>query len=95
MKESAEIVNLITDLWEAQMQEYPRSVFMPILEVYRWCDEAPNEKTKSFRYQQIALALQYGPVVFYRIEDTDYRGFRFGTEPHEYMSMYGGEGVVL
>jgi len=95
MKESAEIVNLITDLWEAQMQEYPQSVFMPIQEVYQWCDEAPNEKTKSFRYQQIALALQYGPVVFYRIEDTDYRGFRFGTEPHEYMSMYGGEGVVL
>ena len=77
------------ELWKAQMREHPRSVFMPIYEVYQWCDEPTIAAVRLLRYQQIAMALQYGSVVFYRIEDTDYRGFRFGTKSHEYTSMYG------
>jgi hypothetical protein len=80
-------------LWEAQVSQYPKSVRMSIEEVYAWCDEAKTGTALHNRYIQISMALQYHVVVFYRIEGTDYRGFRFGTEPHEYMSMYSGEGV--
>lgn len=78
-------------LWESQIQEYPGSVQMSINEVFAWCDEASNTPTKLHRYMQITMALQWPVVVFYRIEGTKYRGFRFGVEGSEYMSLYSEE----
>jgi len=78
-------------LWEAQIREYPESVQMPIDEVFAWCDEASDTTTKLHRYVKIAMALQYPVVVFYRIEGTKYRGFRFGVDGSKYMSLYSGE----
>ena len=76
-------------LWEAQVQEYPKSVRLTIAEVYRWCDEqSDNTEKRLQRYMQVALALQCPSVVFYRIEGTPYRGFRFGLHGSEYMSIY-------
>jgi len=76
------------ELWESQIEEYPESVRMSIDEVFAWCDEVSNTTAKLHRYMQIAMALQYPVVVFYRIEGTKYRGFRFGVEGSKYMSLY-------
>ena len=78
-------------LWEAQVREYPKSVQMSIREVYAWCDEAKTATALHNRYIQISMALQYPVVVFYYIEGTKFRGFRFGVEGSEYMSLYGME----
>ena len=78
-------------LWEAQIREYPGSVQMSIREVYAWCDEAKTATALHNRYIQISMALQYPVVVFYYIEGTKFRGFRFGVEGSEYMSLYGME----
>jgi hypothetical protein len=78
-------------LWESQIREYPGSVQMSINEVFAWCDEASNTPTKLHRYMQITMALQCPVVVFYRIEGTKYRGFRFGVKGSEYMSLYSEE----
>jgi len=75
-------------LWESQIREYPESVRMSIDEVFAWCDEAKTGTALHNRYMQIAMALQYPVVVFYRIEGTKYRGFRFGVEGSKYMSLY-------
>jgi len=75
-------------LWESQIRQYPESVRMSIDEVFAWCDEAKTELELASRYMQIAMALQYPVVVFYRIEGTKYRGFRFGVEGSKYMSLY-------
>jgi len=75
-------------LWESQIEKYPESVRMSIDEVFAWCDEVSNTTAKLPRYMQIAMALQYPVVVFYRIEGTKYRGFRFGVEGSKYMSLY-------
>lgn len=79
-------------LIEAQMREWPDSVILTLPEVYKWCDQvgvSVNERLR--RYAQISMALQYPHFVFYRIEGTTFRGFRYGTEGHEYMSFYAGE----
>jgi hypothetical protein len=78
-------------LWKAQIREYPGSVQMSIREVYAWCDEAKTATALHNRYIQISMALQYPVVVFYYIEGTKFRGFRFGVEGSEYMSLYGME----
>lgn len=75
-------------LWAAQMREWPGSVRLTPSDVFRWCDAAPNAGAKASRYAQVAMAIQYPTVVWYRIEDTEYRGFRFGYLGHQYMSMY-------
>lgn len=76
-------------LWEAQVREYPKSVLLDIDEVYKWCDEQFDDTEKRLRrWTQVALALQCPNVVFYRIEGTPYRGFRFGLHGSEYMSIY-------
>jgi hypothetical protein len=75
-------------LWESQTEEYPGSVRMSIDEVFAWCDEVSNTTAKLHRYMQITMALQYPVVVFYRIEGTKYRGFRFGVEGSKYNSLY-------
>lgn len=79
------------ELIDAQLREWPASQILTIQDVYSWCDESPYVQTKLYRYQQIAMALQYTNVVWYHIEGTNYRGFRFGTEGSEYMSLYSGE----
>jgi len=76
-------------LWETQIREYPKSVRMSIEEVYAWCNEAKTGTTLHNRYIQISMALQYPVVVFYRIEGTKFRGFRYGVDGSEYMSLYG------
>ena len=78
-------------LWESQIREYPESVRMSIDEVFAWCDEVSNTTIKLHRYGQIAMALQDPVVVFYRIEGTKYRGFRFGVDGSKYMSLYSEE----
>jgi hypothetical protein len=75
-------------LWESQIREHPKSVRMYINEVYAWCDEAKTATALHNRYIQISMALQFNVVVFYRIEGTNYRGFRFGADGSEYMSLY-------
>lgn len=80
-----------TKLWEAQMQHFPNSVRLTPTDAYRWCDEPSTDTGKLNRYRQIALALQYSSFVFYRIEGTTYRGIRYGTSGHQYISLYTGE----
>lgn len=77
-------------LWAAQKREWPTSVRLTVQEVYRWCDSAPNEKTKLYRYVQISMALQEPRVVWYQLDNTDMRGYRFGLGGREYMSLYSG-----
>lgn len=76
------------ELIEAQMREYPNSVILTPIEVFRWCDEFPDITLKYLRYVEISMAIQYERVIFYRIEGTKYRGFRFGVQGHEYMSLH-------
>ena len=80
-----------TKLWEAQLRHYPNSTRLTPAEVYRWCDEPSTDTGKLNRYRQISMALQYSAVVFYCIEGTTYRGVRYGTAGHQYMSLYTGE----
>lgn len=70
-------------LWAAQKREWPTSVRLTIQEVYRWCDSAPNEKTQLYRYVQISMALKYPRVVWYQLDNTADRGYRFGLGGHE------------
>lgn len=75
-------------LWAAQLEAWPNSVRLAPHEVFKWCDAAPNADARAHRYAQVAMAIQYPCTVFYRIEGTDYRGFRFGVRGHQYASMY-------
>lgn len=78
-------------LWAVQQQEFNNCVRMNMNEVYAWCDAPPTNNGKLNRYSQISMALQYPVVVFYRIEGTRFRGFRFGDCGSEYMSLYSDE----
>lgn len=82
-------------LWERQVQEWPGSVRLSVHDVYLWCDEGKSIEERLNRYMQMCMAMQYPSVVFYRIKSTPWRGFRFGLNGGEYMSMYevnrGGE----
>lgn len=78
----------VEQLWEAQLREFPNSVRLTPAEVFAWCDEVPAPANRMNRYMQVSMAIQYPLHVFYRIEGTKYRGFRFGTDGSEYMSMY-------
>lgn len=83
------IEDMEAKLWESQVREHPKSVRMYINEVYAWCDEVKTTTALHNRYIQISMALQYPVVVFYRIEGTKFRGFRYGVDGSEYMSLYG------
>jgi hypothetical protein len=78
-------------LWEAQLRHWPNSVRLTPADVFGWCDEPSTVAGKLNRYQQVAMSLQYSACVFYRIEGTTYRGIRYGTQGHQYMSLYTGE----
>lgn len=78
-------------LWAAQLEQYPDSVRLKTYEVFKWCDEPQDPQTRAYRYSQVALAIQYPQVVWYRIEGTTYRGFRYGVQGHKYVSLYSGE----
>lgn len=78
-------------LWASQMHEYPKSVYLSVHDMYKWCDAASTPEDTISRYRQISMALQYPRVVFYRIEGTKFMGFRFGVSGHEYMSLYSTE----
>lgn len=78
-------------LWAAQLEHYPDSVQLKPYEVFNWCDEARDMESRLYRWAQVALAIQYPQVVWYRIEGTTYRGFRFGVQGHKYASLYSGE----
>lgn len=75
-------------LWEAQLEFWPDSVQLDVGEVYQWCAAHHDRDVKLCRWAQIALALQYPNVVWYRIEGTPYRGFRYGARGNEYASLY-------
>lgn len=79
------------ELWAVQQEEFNNCVRMSVHEVYDWCDAAPTRDGKASRYSQISMALQYPVVVFYRIEGTKFRGFRFGDHGSDYMSLYSDE----
>jgi hypothetical protein len=76
------------DLWAAQLEFWPNSVRLDIHEVYQWCAAGQDKDAKLCRWAQAALAMQYPNVVWYRIEGTPYRGFRFGVRGHQYASLY-------
>lgn len=76
------------EIWDAQLREFPGSVRLTPVEVFAWCDAAPTTEGRLGRYMQVSMAIQYPSYVFYLIEGTNYRGFRFGTDGSEYMSMY-------
>jgi hypothetical protein len=86
-----EVNAMQAELWLAQVREFPKSVQMSIHEVFAWCDEAKTTDQKLNRYVQISMALQYPTIVFYFVNGTKFRGFRFGVDGPDYMSMYGGE----
>lgn len=75
-------------LWQEQMVQWPDSVRLTVEEVLKWCDEAKTVDGRLSRYMQMCMAMQYPSVVFYRIEGTNYRGFRYGLDGGAYMSMY-------
>jgi hypothetical protein len=80
-----------TKLWEAQLRHFPNSIRLTPTEVFAWCDEPSTDAGKLNRYRQVGLAMQYSAYVFYRIEGTTYRGIRYGTAGHQYISIYTGE----
>jgi hypothetical protein len=74
-------------LWATQMEEFPSSRKMDIQDVFAWCDRAHNPTLRANRYAAVALALQWPVGVFYGLGDSyNVRGFRYGTDGHEYMS---------
>jgi hypothetical protein len=74
-------------LWATQLEEYPNSRRMDMQDVYAWCDKGKTDADKLRRYSTVALALQYPVVVFYGLGDRCcVRGFRYGTDGHEYAS---------
>lgn len=77
-------------LWATQLEEFPTSRRMSIQEVYEWADKPMDAAKRAARWSGIALAMQYPVVVFYGLGDSHrLRGFRFGTDGHEYMSGFG------
>jgi hypothetical protein len=77
-------------LWDAQIREYRSSRRMDMAAVYKWCDSAKDLENKMCRYMAVANALQYPVVVFYGLGDAVHlRGFRYGTNGHEYVSGFG------
>ena len=74
-------------LWRIQRQEFPDSVRIDALEALMWCDKAESGQEEFIRYRQIANAVLYPNVVFYYIAGTAYRGYRFGTEPSDYVAL--------
>ena len=75
-------------LWQAQLVFWPDSVRLTVYEVFEWCEAGANTAEKMSRYMQMSSALRSPNVVFYRIEGTEYRGFRYGLHGAEYVSMY-------
>lgn len=74
-------------LWATQLEEYPTSRRMDMQDVYAWCDKGKTDANKRARYAAVALALQWPVGVFYGLGDRCcVRGFRYGTDGHEYMS---------
>lgn len=77
-------------LWATQMEEYPNSKRMSVDEVLTWCDRPHDPTLRANRHAAVALALQFPVVIFYGLGDTyKLRGFRYGTDGHEYMSGFG------
>lgn len=54
------------------------------MEIQRWKAERSGRVTRS-----AVFAMQYDVGVFYTCGGGRYRGFRFGLEPHEYLSGFG------
>lgn len=78
-------------LWAAQLIFWPDSVQLPVQEIFTWCETPRKQDARYSRWMQVGLALQYPNVVFYRIEGTDYMGFRYGLHGHQYVSLYSAD----
>ena len=80
------------ELWQAQLASFPESRRVEFDEVWsRWTiDRTGCERQHIFRL--IALTKQWKEGFFYEVcadheaAGSVWRGYRYGTEPHEYLS---------
>ena len=77
-----------TELWQAQLDDWPNSVRLDFRTVLEWIAAGRDADQRHARALNIVCALQYqAPVVFYTCgESQQWRGARYGLEPHEYFS---------
>jgi hypothetical protein len=81
--------DVIKALWEAQCLYFPRSRMVDSHTVVKtWVEIQKSEYNKTLVLRILASCLQYPFGVFYETEH-GYRGFRYGVEPHEYISGFG------
>jgi len=77
-----------TDLWAAQLREYPNSIRIPNRDMPIWISKAPIDK-QNYMWKMLGMYLaNYPNGVFYRTGDTPdaFVGFRFGLDGWEYSS---------
>ena len=84
-------------LWEAQLSQWPDSVEPTPQELLRWARGALDSYGRERRWRSLALAtLNGGPGVFYITNPNGgWMGYRYGLEPHEYMSGFCDWPVAL
>ncbi len=76
------------DLVAIQMKEYPSSEILNPTQVLRWCFDAPNSHARELRMSATVMTLQAPGGVWYRFKNhpSAVMGYRYGPEPHAYMS---------
>ncbi len=82
------------ELVELQMKEYPKSIILTPQEVITWCFDAEalydadSAHKIRLRMGAVVMTIQWPEGVWYRFEDlkAPVMGYRYGAEPHEYVS---------
>lgn len=84
-------------LWEAQLSQWPHSVELTPQELARWAWTPVDVYERECRWRSLAFAtLNGGPGVFYITNiNGGWMGYRYGLEPHEYMSGFCDWPVAL